>query len=249
MSEKRMGAPGISRRSGRQRLTFGNGRRRLGRVQETALPPDALLVERLRAGDDAAFAALLDAWSSGMHRVARGFVATADSADEVVQDTWLAVIQGLAGLRGTLLAEDLGLPDPRQHGPAARRAGEPDGAVEQPHRRRRGADRRPVPVPRARSAVRGSLDRLAAALAGSGGRDARRRGAGPRRRRGGRAARAAAGGASRCATSRGTSRRGLRDPGDLGGQPARSCCTAPARPCAGGWRATSRRCRHDRAAL
>jgi RNA polymerase sigma-70 factor (ECF subfamily) len=69
-------------------------------VQETALPPDALLVDRLRAGDDAAFAALLDAWSSGMHRVARGFVATADSAAEVVQDTWLAVIQGLPGFEG-----------------------------------------------------------------------------------------------------------------------------------------------------
>ncbi len=69
-------------------------------MQETALPPDALLVDRLRAGDDAAFAALLDAWSSGMHRVARGFVATADSAAEVVQDTWLAVIQGLPGFEG-----------------------------------------------------------------------------------------------------------------------------------------------------
>lgn len=69
-------------------------------MQETALPPDTVLVDRLRAGDDAAFAALLDAWSSGMHRVARGFVATADSAAEVVQDTWLAVIQGLPGFEG-----------------------------------------------------------------------------------------------------------------------------------------------------
>ena len=69
-------------------------------MQETALPPDALLVDRLRAGDDAAFAVLLDAWSGGMHRVARGFVTTADSAAEVVQDTWLAVIQGLPGFEG-----------------------------------------------------------------------------------------------------------------------------------------------------
>jgi Sigma-70 region 2 len=69
-------------------------------VQETALPPDAVLVDQLRAGDDAAFAVLLDKWSSGMHRVARGFVATADSAAEVVQDAWLAVIQGLPGFEG-----------------------------------------------------------------------------------------------------------------------------------------------------
>jgi RNA polymerase sigma-70 factor (ECF subfamily) len=64
------------------------------------LPPDANLVERLRRRDDAAFAAMLDAWSTGMLRVARGFVSTAASAEEVVQDTWLAVIQGLDGFAG-----------------------------------------------------------------------------------------------------------------------------------------------------
>jgi RNA polymerase sigma-70 factor, ECF subfamily len=69
-------------------------------VQETALPPDTQLVDRLRAGDEAAFAALLDCWSAGMLRVARGFVSTPESAAEVVQDTWLAVIQGLNGFAG-----------------------------------------------------------------------------------------------------------------------------------------------------
>lgn len=64
------------------------------------LPPDQELVERLRLRDDAAFAAMLDAWSTGMLRVARGFVSTAASAEEVVQDTWLAVIQGLDGFAG-----------------------------------------------------------------------------------------------------------------------------------------------------
>jgi RNA polymerase sigma-70 factor (ECF subfamily) len=64
------------------------------------LPPDPELVERLRRRDDAAFAAVLDAWSTGMLRVARGFVSTAASAEEVVQDTWLAVIQGLDGFAG-----------------------------------------------------------------------------------------------------------------------------------------------------
>jgi RNA polymerase sigma-70 factor (ECF subfamily) len=65
-----------------------------------SLPPDPELVERLRRRDDAAFAAVLDAWSTGMLRVARGFVSTAASAEEVVQDTWLAVIQGLDGFAG-----------------------------------------------------------------------------------------------------------------------------------------------------
>ena len=64
------------------------------------LPPDDVLVDKLRAGDEAAFAAMLDAWSSGLHRVARGFVSTPDTAAEVVQDTWLAVIQGLPGFEG-----------------------------------------------------------------------------------------------------------------------------------------------------
>ena len=61
------------------------------------LPPDDQLVELLRAGDDAAFAALLDAWSGGLLRLARSCVSTADSAAEVVQDTWLAVVEGIDG--------------------------------------------------------------------------------------------------------------------------------------------------------
>lgn len=66
----------------------------------SGLLSDAALVPRLRDGDEVAFAAVLDAWSAGMARVARGFVSTPDSADEVVQDTWLAVIQGLPGFEG-----------------------------------------------------------------------------------------------------------------------------------------------------
>jgi RNA polymerase sigma-70 factor (ECF subfamily) len=72
-------------------------------VQATSartLPPDGELVERLREREEAAFAAVLDAWSTGMLRVARGFVSTTASAEEVVQDTWLAVIQGLDGFAG-----------------------------------------------------------------------------------------------------------------------------------------------------
>jgi RNA polymerase sigma-70 factor (ECF subfamily) len=64
------------------------------------LPPDAELVARLRARDDAAFALVLDAWSGGMARVARSIVSTYASADEVVQDAWLAVIQGVATFEG-----------------------------------------------------------------------------------------------------------------------------------------------------
>ncbi len=65
-----------------------------------ALPPEDRLVELLRAGDEAAFAAILDAWSAGLLRLARSCVSTRDSAAEVVQDTWLAVIEGIDGFAG-----------------------------------------------------------------------------------------------------------------------------------------------------
>jgi RNA polymerase sigma-70 factor (ECF subfamily) len=57
-------------------------------------------VRRLRAGDQDAFGAVVDGWSPAMLRVARGFVSTAASAEEVVQDTWLAVLRGLETFEG-----------------------------------------------------------------------------------------------------------------------------------------------------
>jgi RNA polymerase sigma-70 factor (ECF subfamily) len=64
------------------------------------LPPDGELVARLRSRDDAAFALVLDAWSGGMTRVARSIVSTHGSAEEVVQDAWLAVVQGIGRFEG-----------------------------------------------------------------------------------------------------------------------------------------------------
>lgn len=64
------------------------------------LPPDDDVIAALRAGDEATFAALLDTWSRGMLRVARSYVSTRESAEEVVQDTWLAVINGIDDFEG-----------------------------------------------------------------------------------------------------------------------------------------------------
>ena len=58
---------------------------------------DAELVAALRAGDEDAFCWLVDAYSARLHRLARSFVHTAAAAEEVVQETWLAVIRGIAG--------------------------------------------------------------------------------------------------------------------------------------------------------
>src|SRR4051794_13274229 len=64
------------------------------------LSPDADLVTRLRQGDEATFAALLDSWSRGMLRTARAYVATPEAAEDVVQETWIAVIRGLDRFEG-----------------------------------------------------------------------------------------------------------------------------------------------------
>lgn len=69
-------------------------------TEKPGLPPDDIVVAALRAGDEAMFAALLGSWSRGMLWLARSHVSTNDSAEEVVQDTWLAVIRGIDGFEG-----------------------------------------------------------------------------------------------------------------------------------------------------
>lgn len=61
---------------------------------------DVGLVAALKAGDEQAFAALVDGWSGWMLRLAREYVASGSVAEEVVQETWLAVLRGLNGFRG-----------------------------------------------------------------------------------------------------------------------------------------------------
>ncbi|HEV8087785.1 MAG TPA: sigma-70 family RNA polymerase sigma factor [Actinomycetota bacterium] len=61
---------------------------------------DLELVERLRAHDEAAFMELVDTLTPSMRRVARMFVSSDAVADEVVQETWLGVLQGLDGYEG-----------------------------------------------------------------------------------------------------------------------------------------------------
>lgn len=61
---------------------------------------DADVVERLRGGDEGAFAQIVDAWSPSLLRVARTFVSTDASAQEIVQETWLAVVKGVGRFEG-----------------------------------------------------------------------------------------------------------------------------------------------------
>jgi RNA polymerase sigma-70 factor (ECF subfamily) len=61
---------------------------------------ESQLVERLKAGDDAAFAELIDRLGGPMLRVARLYVGDAAVAEEVVQETWVRVLRSLGGFEG-----------------------------------------------------------------------------------------------------------------------------------------------------
>jgi len=58
------------------------------------------LIGRLRTGDEGAFDVLVNKHHSGLIRMALGHVADREVAEEVVQDTWMAVIEGLARFEG-----------------------------------------------------------------------------------------------------------------------------------------------------
>jgi len=58
------------------------------------------LVERLRAGDEDAFAELVSRHDGALRRTARLFVRTAAAADDVTQETWLGVIRGIGQFEG-----------------------------------------------------------------------------------------------------------------------------------------------------
>jgi RNA polymerase sigma-70 factor (ECF subfamily) len=61
---------------------------------------DAQLVERLRARDEAAFAELVRRYNAPLLRFARMFVSTPAVAEDVVQDTWLGVLNGIDRFEG-----------------------------------------------------------------------------------------------------------------------------------------------------
>jgi RNA polymerase sigma-70 factor (ECF subfamily) len=61
---------------------------------------DAGLVGALREGDEAVFARLMQTYNSALLRVAATHVSSRAVAEEVVQETWLAVIRGLERFEG-----------------------------------------------------------------------------------------------------------------------------------------------------
>jgi RNA polymerase sigma-70 factor, ECF subfamily len=61
---------------------------------------DGELLLRLRSGDERAFVSLVERYHEPMLRLAVSFVPSRAVAEEVVQDTWLALLRGLDGFEG-----------------------------------------------------------------------------------------------------------------------------------------------------
>lgn len=61
---------------------------------------EAQLIAALRAGDESAFERLIDRYHSSLLRVAMMYVASRAAAEDVVQETWVGVLQGLSRFEG-----------------------------------------------------------------------------------------------------------------------------------------------------
>lgn len=61
---------------------------------------EGTVLERLRRGDEGAFDELVNQHHSALIRMAMGYVADREVAEEVVQDTWMAVIESLNRFEG-----------------------------------------------------------------------------------------------------------------------------------------------------
>ncbi len=61
---------------------------------------DMRLIASLRSGDEAAFVSLIDRYANAMMRLAMIYVSTWAVAEEVVQETWMAILEGLHRFEG-----------------------------------------------------------------------------------------------------------------------------------------------------
>jgi len=61
---------------------------------------ESRLIAGLRDGDETVFAQLVDQHTPPMLRVARGYVPSHEIAEEVVQETWIALLKGIDNFEG-----------------------------------------------------------------------------------------------------------------------------------------------------
>jgi RNA polymerase sigma-70 factor, ECF subfamily len=65
-----------------------------------AAASDAELLDRLRARDESAFMELVDRYHQSLVRLAMSFVSTRTAAEDVAQETWLGVLNGIDRFEG-----------------------------------------------------------------------------------------------------------------------------------------------------
>ncbi len=70
------------------------------RTERYSSDEERQFVDRLRAGDEEAFVQLLRKYGPAMLRVAQLYVPSMAIAEEVVQETWVAVLQGIGRFQG-----------------------------------------------------------------------------------------------------------------------------------------------------
>jgi RNA polymerase sigma-70 factor, ECF subfamily len=66
----------------------------------TTAGDEAALVAALKDGDESAFAELVDLHTPAMLGVAHGYVPSREIAEEVVQETWIALLKGIGSFEG-----------------------------------------------------------------------------------------------------------------------------------------------------
>lgn len=66
----------------------------------TGMVDEGALIAALRARDEVAFARLVDRHTPSLLRVARGYVPSHQIAEEVVQETWIALVKGIDKFEG-----------------------------------------------------------------------------------------------------------------------------------------------------
>src|ERR1700709_277594 len=69
-------------------------------VVTRATGDEEALVAALKRGDESAFAALVGRPAPGMLRIARSYVPSREIAEEVVQETWIALVKGIGSFEG-----------------------------------------------------------------------------------------------------------------------------------------------------
>lgn len=84
----------------RESIRFTASRRSMADKSFCLTKAEDMLVSKLKAGEEAAFEAVIAQQHGALVRMAMSYVANREEAEEVVQDTWMAVMNGLNRFEG-----------------------------------------------------------------------------------------------------------------------------------------------------